>query len=189
MKSLERPFVHYVGNQPLQAAHHYHGLREACPELRGVALFDRLQAGMPESGALECLMWKKHEIENYICTRGRLWRLMREARHRKMNRCLCLRRRKPLGRLDVMQEAVSEIEAALERLDRGSPWGDGIKASDDFLTPLFKAYFDKLELPNLMAKKQFYELATYIPEEEIDSEIADKLDAIVRVAESARPEC
>ena len=40
-----------------------------------------------------------------------------------------------------------------------------------------------------MAKKQFYELATYIPEEEIDPEIAEKLDAIVRVAESAKPEC
>ena len=188
MKALERPFVHYVGNQPLQASNHYHGLREACPALKGVALFDRLQAGMPESGALGCLMWEKSEIENYFCTRATLEAYARSSASEDESMPL-FTAAEAARRLDVMQEAVSEIEAALERLDRGSPWGDDIKASDEFLTPLFKSYFDKLELPNLMAKKQFYELATYIPEEEIDSEIADKLDAIVRVAESAKPEC
>ncbi len=40
-----------------------------------------------------------------------------------------------------------------------------------------------------MAKKQFYELASHVPEEEIAPEIAETLDAIVRVAESARPAC
>ena len=40
---LERPFVHYVGNQPAKAKRHYFALREALPELRGVALFDRLE--------------------------------------------------------------------------------------------------------------------------------------------------
>ena len=186
MKALERPFVHYVGNQPLQAAHHYHGLREACPTLKGVALFDRLQAGMPESGTLECLMWKKCEIENYFCTWATLEAYARGSVDFEEETLFTPQVDRRLG---AMRDAVTEIEGALERLDRGSPWGADIKVSDDFLTPLFKAYFDKLELPNLMAKKQFYELATYVPEGEIDPEIAEKLDAIVRVAESATPEC
>ena len=186
IKALERPFVHYVGNQPLQAAHHYHGLREACPELKGVALFDRLQAGMPESGTLRCLMWKKSEIENYFCTHATLEAYARGSVDLEEETLFTPQVDRRLG---AMQEAIAEIEGALERLDKGSPWGADIKASDEFLTPLFKSYFDKLELPNLMAKKQFYELATYIPEEEIDPEIADKLNAIARVAESAKPEC
>lgn len=38
-----------------------------------------------------------------------------------------------------------------------------------------------------MAKRNFYVLAEHVPDDEIDPEIGDKLDAIVRVAESATP--
>ena len=44
LRALQRPFVHYVGNRPPAVQNHYHGLREALPALRGVALFDRLDA-------------------------------------------------------------------------------------------------------------------------------------------------
>ncbi|MDE0514070.1 MAG: hypothetical protein OXI88_20075 [Gammaproteobacteria bacterium] len=62
-----------------------------------------------------------------------------------------------------------------------------MKVSDEFLAPLFKIYFKKISLPNLMSKKSFYELANYVPEDEIAPEISEKLDAIVAVAESATP--
>ena len=39
VRALDRPFVHYVGNQPRDAARHFHGLREALPELKGVAFY------------------------------------------------------------------------------------------------------------------------------------------------------
>ena len=63
--------------------------------------------------------------------------------------------------------------------------GPDIEANDEFLTPLFRSYFAKLAVPNLMAKKSFYELANYVPDSEIDPEIRAKLDAIARTAESA----
>ena len=75
----------------------------------------------------------------------------------------------------------------METLGKVSPWNDDAKVSDDFLTPLFQKYFEKLGLPNLMKKKSFYELAEHVPNDEIDDEIVEKLDAIVRVAESATP--
>src|SRR5260370_5080761 len=37
MKWLDRPFVHYVGNQPQEVSKHFHGLREATRHLKGVA--------------------------------------------------------------------------------------------------------------------------------------------------------
>ncbi len=188
IKELERPFVRYVGNQPKQAADHYYGLKEARRDLKGVALFDRLEDDMPEGGTLECLMWKKREFENYFCTRATLEAYARSSASEDDSMPL-FTAAEASRRFGAMREAITEIEAALERLDKGSPWGADIKASDEFLTPLFKAYFDKLELPNLMAKKQFYELASHVPEEKIDPEISEKLDAIVRVAESAEPEC
>ena len=87
-----------------------------------------------------------------------------------------------------MRESIEEIEAALRTLGtKGLPWDPDIKASDDFLVPLFRAYFGKLGLPNLMQKKNFYELADSVPEHDLAPEITDVLDAIAEVASSATP--
>ena len=71
LQALDRPFVHYVGNQVREVRRHYHALREACPDLSGVALFDRLKEPRDISPAT-LLMWKRREIENYICSRATL---------------------------------------------------------------------------------------------------------------------
>lgn len=86
-----------------------------------------------------------------------------------------------------MRESITELESALRTLGKGSPWDANTKVSDDFLAPLFENYFKKLGLPNLMAKKNFYELAFLVPLEMIDPEVRQKLDAIVEVATSAEP--
>lgn len=78
-----------------------------------------------------------------------------------------------------------DIEGALIALGKESPWSSEVKATDEFLDPLFRAYFQKLGLPNLMAKKNFYELAAHVPAAEIDPEISEKLDVIAQVARNA----
>ncbi len=60
-----------------------------------------------------------------------------------------------------MGQAIDQVETALRTLGKGSPWDGDIKASDEFLEPVFKAYFEKLGLPNLMAKKNCHELVEY----------------------------
>ncbi len=86
-----------------------------------------------------------------------------------------------------MRESIEELEAALRTLGKESPWDPQAKVSDDFLGPLFQNYFKKLEIPNLMAKKNFYELAFFVPVEKIDPEVREKLDAIAGVAAMAQP--
>ena len=186
VRALERPFVRYVGNRPPAAARHFHGLREALPGLEGVALFDRLEDGASSSPPLEHLVWKRREIENYLCSESTLEAYARAS--------AMAAEPKPLftgaevdRRSAAMGEAIAEVGKALETLGRGSPWSDDVKASDEFLTPLFRAYFEKIGIPNLMDKKNFHELAEHVPEDEIDPEIGEKLDAIARVAESAAP--
>ena len=186
LRTLERPFVHYVGNQRSAVEKHYHGLREALPELRAVALFDRLESEPPDSSPVEYLIWTRREIENYICSRATL-----EAYATASTPDSALG---PLftaseanSRLEAMRATIEKIESALKALDKRSPWSTDIKTSDEFLDPLFAAYFRRLDLPNLMAKKNFHELADYVPDCEIDPEISEKLEAIARVAESATP--
>ena len=89
-------------------------------------------------------------------------------------------------RVRAMRESIQEIEDALAKLGRGSPWRGDVKVSDEFLDPLFRSYFEKLGLPNLMAKKNFYELVRYVPDGKIGAEIRQTLDAIAAVAQAAR---
>ena len=187
VQALERPFVHYVGNHPPAAAHHFHGLREALPDLKGVALFDHLRDGAPDNPLLQHLVWERREIENYLCTEATLEAYAR-ASASEAEPAPLFRQSEIDKRLTAMREAIAEISEALKKLGKGTPWDTDLKVSDEFLTPLFKTYFAKLDIPNLMAKKNFYELADYVPDDEIDPEIGEKLDAITRVAESATPE-
>ncbi len=183
LRALERPFVRYVGNQPRAVRHHYHGLREALPRLRGVALFDRLEAGDADVAPAEGLVWRRREMENYVCSQSALEGYAAASAEDETPGPLF----EPVEaerRVTAMREAIEEIESALRSLGRGPPWDDAFKASDDFLDPVFRVWFKKLELPNLMAKKNFHELVEHIPVSEIDPEVTEKLDAIARVAGS-----
>ena len=186
VRALERPFVHYVGNRPSAAAHHFHGLREALPNLNGVALFDRLEGGTPDNPILEHLVWKRREIENYLCTEATLEAYAKASGAAAQTMPL-FSGAEADRRLTAMREAIAEIGNAMETLGKGSPWSSEAKVSDEFLTPLFRAYFEKIGLPNLMSKKNFYELTDCVPEDKIDPEIGEKLDAIAAVADGATP--
>ncbi len=186
VQALERPFVRYVGNSPPAAARHFHAIREARPELRGVALFDSLEKPPSENPFLEQLVWNRREIENYLCSQATL-EAYAHASARKSEPMPLFTLAEVGRRQAAMREAISEISQALDALRKGSPWDIGFKVSDEFLTPLFQTYFGKIGIPNLMNKKNFYELADYVPDREIDPEIGEKLDAIAAVAESALP--
>ena len=182
-RALERPFVCVVENRPAAVRRHFHGLKEALPSLRGIALFDRIPP--PELAPVECEIWSRREIENYLSSRATLEAYARASAAETVPGPL-FTEAEAGRRLEAMRRAIEEIESALATLDRGSPWDADIKASDEFLTPLFVSYFKKLGVPNLMAKKSFYELADYVPDNEIDPEVHAKLDAIARVADTAQ---
>ena len=185
IKSLERPLVHYVGNQPLRATGHYYGLKEAVPALKGLALFDRLKAP-PDGGGLEVLTWERREIENYLCSQATLEAYARASAEQDWPQPLFVGAESE-RRLTAMRSAVAEIANAMATLGRGSPWSTEAKVSDEFLTPLFHSYYEKLNLPNLMNKSAFHRLVPHVPLDEIPPEVSEKLDAIANIAESATP--
>ncbi len=181
--ALRRPFVRYVGNQPRQAQHHYYGLRDALPGLRGIAIFDRLDIELAQEEPLLRLAWRKREIENYLCTERTL-EAYANATATQAEPGPLFQPGEVQRRMEAMRQAIDEISSALQTIHGESPWSDDVKVSDTFLKPLFRTYFQKLELTNVMAKKQFHELARYVPLADIDLEVSEKLDAIGRVADS-----
>lgn len=184
---LERPFVHFVGNRHSEVQRHFQGLKEAIPRLRGLAFFDRLEEGRPAIAPVQCLMWRRREIENYLCSRATLEAYAQASAQTDVPEPL-LMQAEAGRRLAAMREAIDEMTSARDLRGEAVPWDPDSQVSDSFLRPLFKKYFDKLKLPDLMAGKDLDELAPYVPLEEIDPEIGEKLDAIARMAKSAFPE-
>lgn len=179
---LERPFVHYVANQPQKARDHFFGLREACPELVGVAIFDRLDRQLHPGPTLNEAMWGKRELENYLCFEDVL---LAYAVHDLPDDLFG--RPEAEKRREMMRQTISEIEGALRTLGRPSPWSPEIKITDEFLDPLFAKYFEKLGLPNLLRKTDYHILARFLSREQVDEEVIEKLDLIVEAASKAKP--
>jgi len=182
-KYLARPFFRPVTtNLPQKARDHYYGLREAVPDLGGVAIFDRLDKELHGSGALRETMWKKREIENYFCTREVLNRFIRSPEFAGPG---------PLfssSHQSTLDESIQEVENSLRTLDNVSPWDDDCKASDRFLEPLMRKLSEKMERPLTLRKNEFFKLARFILPEEIDPEVAENLDLIHEVASACEPE-
>jgi hypothetical protein len=89
--------------------------------------------------------------------------------------------------MSVMEDTIKEIENALVTLGKGSPWSPNVKVSTDFLDPLFASFYKKLKLPNLMQKTNYHTLVRYVKSDQIDPEVVDVLDAILEVANRAKP--
>jgi hypothetical protein len=156
-------------------------LREALPDLVGLALFDRLSQKLEREGALQERAWTRREIENYLCTRETLKAWAAHAGGEQ---------RGPLSASDwagAMEESIGAIERAMETLGKGSPWEPDTKVSDDFLGPLFTDFFRRLGLPNTMNKSDYNVLARFVPEVQLGPEVRQVLDALVEVASRACP--
>ena len=86
-----------------------------------------------------------------------------------------------------MKESIDDLASAARKMRKPEVWSPDIKATDDFLNPLFENYYEKLGLPNILRKTNYHILAGLVPKQRIDAEIIEKLDAICAVAKQAKP--
>lgn len=176
--------VNYLGsNQPQDARNHFQGLREAKPDLVGIAVFDRLDRELHTSSALIEKMWRRREIENYLVTPESLIGFVNLG----LPEDDLLVRAEREHRSEVMQGCIAEMVAALKVARRPDPWGPDIKVTDEFLDPLFENYYQRLGTPQQTYKRDYHALAAALPLGQIAPEVLAMLDAIAEVAHLARP--
>jgi len=176
---LAKPFVHYVCNQPSKAREHFHGLKEAYPALRGIAIFDNSpDVTVASGGGMEQVKLSRRELENYFCSPELLRRWVCDDPfsvdlfgHAEL-----------AARKQAMEDAITEntIPAALNN-PAHQFWLTN-KVSDDYLPAVFTSFFGKAGLNATVSKADFAELANLLKPAEIDTEIRAVLEAIVAVA-------
>lgn len=183
---LDKPFVYYVGNQPLSAQKHFFGLREAKSDLVGIGIYDsdaKLVGG--QSNLLE-YQWRRREIENYLCSPEVLLRFARSSALQGSAGPL-------FHEVDsneneaIMVSAISDLVPPVALRNPDDSWWRQVKASDEFLDRVFSIYYEKLGLPNLMRKTDYHVLAAFVTPDEVAKDIIDALDLIVHVKNQAKP--
>jgi ABC-type lipoprotein export system ATPase subunit len=182
-RHLDRPFVHYVSDQPPAVKNHFHGLREAKPDLVGIAVFDRLPSPLASDPYLQQAMWRSNEIENYLTTRDVLVGYARDFAARESGTPLFAE-----STAVRMETAIDDVASALEKLGKADPFGPDLKVSTEFLDPVFKAFFRSICLPEAtMRKTDYHMLARFVSLEAISQDVVEMLDRIQEVAERAIP--
>lgn len=177
------PVIYLSNNKPQEARDHFQGLREAKPDLAGFALFDRLERELHTGSQLTERMWSRREIENYLITPASLRAfILKDLREGDL-----IEAAERAHRLEIFEACLEEIRHALAITSKPDPWGPDIKATDDFLDPLFKLYYERLGVPQQVFKRDYHGLADAIPVEEISSEVTDVLNALAEVANCATP--
>jgi ABC-type branched-subunit amino acid transport system ATPase component len=182
---LDRPFVHYVQNQPATARNHFCGLIEAKPDLVAFALFDRLTQPISDTPKLKEYMWNRSEIENYLFSTETIIAFTKSLAKEKVAGPL-LEWGEQEKLKNIMQECLEDLVPRAALRDSSDPWWIDTKASD-FLDRLFKTFYKKVGIPNLMNKSDYHVLARHVPKEQIDPEVSQVLDAIYEVAEKSHP--
>lgn len=129
-----------------------------------------------QQNGLTMFMWKRREIENYLCYPEVLLRYALGEGNPDLFR---------FRNQDVMSECISDLVDPVALKDQSDRWWADVKASDDFLDRLFEMYFKRLDLPNVMQKNNYHQLARLVPKYMIDEEIIEKLNKIVSVAQMA----
>lgn len=179
-------FVHYVGNQPAKARDHFFGLQEAKPDLVGFALFDRISQQLRPHPDLKEYMWHRNEIENYLCSSEALLAYA-EASAQEVAAGPLFISEESQKRKHAMQECIQDLVPRVALRDPSDRWWKETKASDDFLDRLFKVFYKKLGMPNLMNKTDYHVIARHVPVERIDPEVSTVLDLIVQTASRSHP--
>ena len=140
--------MHFVGNRHSEVQRHFQGLKEAIPRLRGLAFFDRLEEGRPAIAPVQCLMWRRREIENYLCSRATLEAYAQASAQTDVPEPL-LTQAEAGRRLAAMREAIDEMTSARELRGEALPWDPDSQVSDSFLRPLFQEIFRQIEASGL----------------------------------------
>jgi AAA15 family ATPase/GTPase len=179
---LADAFVHYVAtNLPNRAREHFHGLRDAVPKLKGIAIFDRIDTVLDqnEKGLVE-RMWQRREIENYVFKSEVLIRFAIGTFSNDLFGVAESETRKK-----AMQKSIRLIVPQIALDDLNDQYWTNDKASEQ-LERIFREYFKEIDAYNVMGKNRFFELADMMTKDEIPDEIHTMLDLIYKVSSSIK---
>ena len=167
---LSEANIHYLGNNlPNDAKSNFVAIQPFVPNLKGLAIFDKLEKNIEER-PIEILCWTKREIENYFARPNILKRYAIS---------LAVEHKMDVKQFENIMDAVIVNNTLPRRLNNLEDiwWSEG-KLTDDWLDLIFPEFYEQIKLSPIFRKGAYYQLIRLLKSNEIDSEIVEKLDRI-----------
>ncbi len=168
---LEEAFIDPVeGNIPGEAYSRFKALKLVEPNLKGIALFDKLEKNIDPTAPLKVIQWNMRELENYFCSPPVL---IKWADSKAVNLFT-------QNYSDTMKEVVSDIFPKLYLDNLSDDFWKNEKMGD-WAERIFKEFYKRIGQSIDMRKGNFHELIALLLPHEIHPEITEKLDALYEV--------
>lgn len=171
LEYLENPFTKYVGNIPEDARNHFYGLKEAVPQLKAIALYDRIEKELQQEELYE-MMWERKEFENYLPLPDVV-----ESYIEQQSKDLF-----SVNDIDIIRQIIEDEVPPAALKDKNHNFWINTKISDDFLDKIFRKFAERKNISILISKKDYYLLTKYAKPENISDEVKEKLDKILEIA-------
>ena len=115
----------------------FHSLQAAKEDLQGFLVLDKsMNKGLEQAPNLQEYMWQKNEIENYLCQKEALVAYVKAGwRHDDMFDESHMKEYE-----NIIRAEIDKLVEASQTLGQPEPFSDDIKASNQFLQPLFKNF-------------------------------------------------
>lgn len=164
--------VSYMANNvPNTAVSNYVALKEIYPQLKGLALFDKIDKNAADIKPLKVICWEKRELENYFARPELLVKHAKLLSNKYQNYTANQLEEK-------MDQAIRDYTLPAYLKDPENEWWDNAKLSDDWLDKIFPEFYRQLGVPVDFFKRDYYQLIALMDTEDVSREIADKLDVI-----------
>ena len=177
LKHKCEPFLRFANvsytsdNVPNTAVSNFVALKEIFPELKGMALFDKIEKNVDDIKPLKVICWKRRELENYFA-RPMLLEKFAKLLHFEYEKYSTEQLKQ------AMNMAIEDYTLRAYLNDLHNDWWNNAKLSDDWLNNIFPAFYKELDLPLNFYKRDYYRLISLMDIDEISPEVIEKLDAI-----------
>jgi len=161
-------------NVPNTAVANYVALKEIFSELKGLALFDKIEKNIQDIKPLKVICWQKRELENYFARPNLLLKYAQSLslKHEKYS----------AAQLEqAMTKSIEDYTLRAYLNDLNNPWWNTGKLSDEWLDNILPEFYKQLDLPQDFFKRDYYRLIELLDINDISSEITEKLDEIYKL--------
>lgn len=159
-------------NDPNEARKHFAGLKDAKKDLIGVAIYDNIQDELNTKGGMHEIKWARNEIENYFFNQNMFidWAIGKisgdlfgpsDARQRE----------------ESMKRALDDVLPGAAKRDENNEYWSKAKASDE-IEKILRAFYSYMGHTGDSSKGKYFDLINYLPKEQIDDEVVEKLNFI-----------
>jgi energy-coupling factor transporter ATP-binding protein EcfA2 len=167
--------IYYTAdNVPNTAVSNYIALKEIFPELKGLALFDRIDKNLDDIKPLKVICWEKRELENYFARPALLIKYAKLLCHQYLQFSSTQLE-------ETMTQAITDYTLPAYLKDLNDNWWDNAKLSDEWLDKIFPEFYRLLNISiGSNFKRDYYQLINLMETKDIPSEITQKLDIIYK---------